>query len=177
MNQVDVFAKFVGDIEKISESVGCKAEKLNENIAILRITPEKIKDLKNHNQIQQTEICSKISRSFSENSSDLNSVCANNLNNFDRNLTGKGVIIAILDSGIDFRHPDFIDDNGNSRILHIWDQNQPGNPPDGFDFGTEYSNSEINMAINNEIEISEMDLDSHGTAVAGIAVSNYVKNI
>lgn len=172
MNQIEVFAKFVGDIEKISESIGCKAEKLNENIAIFRITPEKIKDLKNHNQIQQTEICSKISRSFSENSSDLNSVCANNLNNFDRNLTGKGVIIAILDSGIDFRHPDFIDDNGNSRILYIWDQNQPGNPPDGFDFGTEYSNSEINMAINNEIEISEMDLDSHGTAVAGIAAGN-----
>ena len=43
MNQIEVFAKFVGDIEKISESIGCKAEKLNENIAIFRITPEKLK--------------------------------------------------------------------------------------------------------------------------------------
>ncbi len=43
---------------------------------------------------------------------------------------GKGVIVAVVDSGIDWRHGDFKDAQGTSRILEIWDQEAAtGTPP------------------------------------------------
>ena len=179
MKKIEILAKFFGDCDKISEEIGCKNEILCNNFAIFSILAnqieQKIQKIKNHPQILQSEFSHKISHNFTDNILNLNSnsVCLENLNNNNyENLTGKGVIIGILDSGIDFRHPDFIDENNNSRILYIWDQNKPGNNPDNFDFGTEYSNSQINMAINNELELPFIDFDGHGTAVAGIAAGN-----
>lgn len=172
MQKVEILAKFFGDCDKISEEIGCKSEILCNNFAIFSTSLGQIGKIKNHPQILYSELSHKVFHEFTENTSNLNAVCLENLNNPPENLTGKGVIIAILDSGIDFRHPDFIDENNNSRILYIWDQNKPGTPPDNFDFGTEYSNSQINMAINNELELPFIDFDGHGTAVAGIAAGN-----
>jgi subtilisin family serine protease len=172
MQKVEILAKFFGDCDKISDEIGCKSEILCNNFAIFSTSLGQIGKIKNHPQILYSELSHKVFHEFTENTSNLNAVCKENLNNSPENLTGKGVIIAILDSGIDFRHPDFIDENNNSRILYIWDQNKPGTPPDNFDFGTEYSNSQINMAINNELELPFIDLDGHGTAVAGIAAGN-----
>ena len=46
-------------------------------------------------------------------------------------LTGQGVILCFIDTGIDYQNPVFLDENGNSRILAIWDQTvQTGIPPD-----------------------------------------------
>ena len=80
-------------------------------------------------------------------------------------LSGKGVIIAIIDSGIDFYLPEFLDSNGNTRILSIWDQTD--NP-------RLYTQEQINEAIRlGRIEGSRIvpveDISGHGTAVAAIA--------
>ena len=40
-------------------------------------------------------------------------------------LTGKGVLVGIVDSGVDYRHPDFRKEDGGSRILKLWDQSAP----------------------------------------------------
>lgn len=93
-------------------------------------------------------------------------------------MSGKGVITAFLDSGIDYRHPDFRKEDGSSRILAIWDQSIAGNPPAGFRLGTEYDRNIINDALQQE-DIQEgyricpsRDLSGHGTHVAGIAAGN-----
>ena len=52
-----------------------------------------------------------------------------------------------MDSGIDLTHPDFQDSNGNSRVLFLWDQTRDEYPPDGYLFGTEYNNEQINEAL------------------------------
>lgn len=65
-------------------------------------------------------------------------------------MSGKGVITAFLDSGIDYRHPDFRKEDGSSRILAIWDQTIAGNPPAGFRLGTEYDRNIINDALQQE---------------------------
>lgn len=63
-------------------------------------------------------------------------------------LTGRGVIVAYIGSGVDYREGVFRDSEGASRILTIWDQTvQEGEPPEGFLFGTEYSAEEINRAL------------------------------
>ena len=90
---------------------------------------------------------------------------------------GKGILIAVLDSGIDYTHPEFRNPDGSTRILAIWDQTGKENPPEGFDQGTEYSREEINDALGRkEKSFSEAlptkDISGHGTAVAAIAAGN-----
>ena len=170
MKFIESIVKFSGNIEKISESVKSKVEILNNDLAIFKTDLDNFKLLTNCSQIQKIESSCFISV-CSEQNSNLSFICKSNDKSFE-NLTGKGVIVSILDSGIDIYHPDFIDDDGNSRILYIWDQNKNGNPPEGFDFGTEYTNSEINMAIKGDIDIPNLDVNGHGTAVAGIASGN-----
>lgn len=95
---------------------------------------------------------------------------------------GKGVVIGIIDSGIDWRHRAFCDPaTGNSRILAIWDQHLPriaGENPPPIPFNqttTEYRNNEINEALKGKGNVRTRDFNKevgHGTHVAGIAAGN-----
>ncbi len=102
-------------------------------------------------------------------------------------LTGKGVLVGVVDSGVDFFHPDFRNEDGSSRILRLWDQSLAGNPPEGYKTGTEYTKEEIDKALAlGETEgrrlaafhieeapvIPSRDFSGHGTAVLGIAAGN-----
>ena len=58
-------------------------------------------------------------------------------------LFGKGILVAVIDSGIDFRHPDFRDGDGNTRIEALWDQTVAGSPPVGYRIGTEFSREDL----------------------------------
>ena len=88
-------------------------------------------------------------------------------------LTGRGTILVFIDTGIDYTNPVFLNPDGSSRILAIWDQTiQSGKPPEGFDYGTEYTREEINQALKNEnpyILVPSRDENGHGTSVASIA--------
>ncbi|MFN6515886.1 MAG: S8 family peptidase [Nostoc sp. CreGUA01] len=70
-------------------------------------------------------------------------------------LTGKGVIVGIIDSGIDPKHPAFA-----GRILHIWDQTLPGPGVTEGHYGAEFAGAQLTIS---------QDTDGHGTHVAGIA--------
>ena len=92
-------------------------------------------------------------------------------------LSGKGVLVGIVDSGVDYRHPAFLTVNGKSRILKLWDQSIPGNPPDGYQTGTEYTNEEINEALALPFQegrslVPSEDASGHGTAVLGVAAGS-----
>lgn len=93
---------------------------------------------------------------------------------------GKNVIVAVLDSGIDWDHPDFRnpDDPTKSRILRIWDQTLTAGageaPPAGFSYGVEYTQTQINNEIDGTPAnvVREKDIFGHGTHVAGTAAGN-----
>lgn len=90
-------------------------------------------------------------------------------------LYGSGVLIAVIDSGIDYTLPDFRYPDKTTRIRALWDQTIPGNPPAGYAIGTEYTVEQINEALaagsreERERIVPSRDISGHGTAVAGIA--------
>ena len=92
-------------------------------------------------------------------------------------LSGEGILVGAADSGIDYFHPDFRNEDGTTRILKLWDQTVPGNPPKGYATGSEYTEEEINEALSlSETEgrrlVPVRDISGHGTAVLGIAAGN-----
>lgn len=80
---------------------------------------------------------------------------------------GTGVIIGVVGSGIDLDHADFLDENGDTRILFCWDQVNGSSPPPGYGYGTEWDEAEINAGT-----ATEKDLTGIGTHVAGCAAAN-----
>lgn len=93
-------------------------------------------------------------------------------------VTGTGVVVAILDRGIDWRHPDFIKPDGTTRIKWILDMSGqtlcgPGVPPGpGSPPPIEYSEAQINSALSGGPTLITRDAIGHGTATAGIAAGN-----
>lgn len=93
-------------------------------------------------------------------------------------LTGKGVLTAVLDSGIDYRNREFIDKNGNTRIVGIWDlagNSEKTAPPEGYVQGSFYAKEQIQQAIEeNSYElVPVIDRSGHGTAVTGVLAGTY----
>lgn len=105
-------------------------------------------------------------------------------------LTGAGVAVAVLDSGIDYTLPHFRKADGSTRILALWDQGQPVDdrypPPEGFYQGRLYTEEDINEELQSSFGENDsfdpgaarlsLDTSGHGTAVAGIAASSPVEN-
>ena len=107
---------------------------------------------------------------------------------------GKGVLIGIIDvQGFDFSHPDFLDDNGHTRFLKIWDQGGDSRLPpfasngrSAYTYGAEFNQKDLNIALDafenltddekipaTEIERQSQQAEgSHGTHVASIAAGN-----
>ncbi len=91
-------------------------------------------------------------------------------------LKGKGILIGFLDSGIDYTNPVFRNLDGTTRIAAIWDQTvQSGSPPEGFAYGTEFTEEQINEALKEENPLSVVpssDDTGHGTYTASLAAGS-----
>ena len=88
-------------------------------------------------------------------------------------LKGQGIVIGIIDTGIDYTHEAFLDNAGRTRIISIWDQSDTsGTPPERQFYGTEYTSEMINQALLNDNPfdiVPTIDDNGHGTFMAGVA--------
>ncbi|MFH1004259.1 MAG: S8 family peptidase [Bacteroidota bacterium] len=94
---------------------------------------------------------------------------------------GEGVVIGIIDTGIDYRHPDFKDSIGKTRIKFLWDQVTPdsGKAPQPYNYGREWNNTQIDSGLASAHQTTAISWWSHGSHVAseatgnGLATGNY----
>lgn len=97
---------------------------------------------------------------------------------------GRGVLIGLIDTGIDYTNPLFQNPDGTTRISSIWDQSLPEDrdilppgvpdryPGSGASYGTEYTREQINEALASDTPLAlvpSTDTNGHGTFLAGIA--------
>ena len=95
-------------------------------------------------------------------------------------LYGQGILVGLIDTGIDYSHPAFIGSDGKTRIVSIWDQTvqEPGEGKEilpEFQYGVEYTADEINRALASNDPLSivpSRDVEGHGTFLAGVACGN-----
>ncbi len=88
------------------------------------------------------------------------------------NLKGRGVLVGIVDTGVDYTQDVFRYADGTSKIQFILDQSVSSVPPEGFYYGTEYTNAQINEALNAENPydiVPQQDTSGHGTFLASAA--------
>ncbi|MEZ4756134.1 MAG: S8 family serine peptidase [Flavobacteriales bacterium] len=91
--------------------------------------------------------------------------------------TGEGVVLGIIDSGLDHQHPDYQNANGTTRILKYWDQtlgNHPTRTPEPYGYGQVWTAEDINNGVMTSID--QNGYNGHGTSVAGIMGGNGLAN-
>ncbi len=90
-------------------------------------------------------------------------------------LSGSGVIIGLVDTGIDYTNRAFQNEDGSSKILSIWDQTIDGPRSPGLYFGSDYDSETINTALRSSSPrsiVPHIDEDGHGTFLASVAAAS-----
>ncbi len=178
----EVIVKYAGDINQLSADFpDIQIIPLSNNYAILRIPQSQVEAVASSPIITFME---KPKRLFFAVNLARQVSCLTSLPSPYNALSGKGVIVGIIDSGIDYAHPDFRNPDGSTRILELWDQSLPSTavaklaPPPGFPDGILFTREHINEALQQDSPqlqreiVPSADISGHGTHVAGIAAGN-----
>lgn len=173
-NTWDVIILYSGTLERVSETAE-SVTPLLKNFAIVRIREENIEKLASLEEVIYIE---KPKRLFFEVADGRRVSCIDAVQTPRFRLTGKGVLIGVIDSGIEYANADFRQKDGATRIRFLWDQTVEGTPPEGYRIGSEFSAEQINEALQQPNrtmrlqKVPSVDSSGHGTAVAGVAAGN-----
>lgn len=168
----EIIVRYHGDLFSIAQSINSPPpEILTEQYAIMQLTSTQIDSILSFSEIEYLE---KPKGLVLNSDPQLFDACIEPIRSLtDIRLYGQGTLIAILDSGIDYSHPDFIRPDGQSRIAALWDQTGGITPPPaGFQFGSLYTQPLITAALDDPSLVPSRDTIGHGTHVAGIAAGN-----
>ena len=183
----ELIVKYSGSLDAV-RALGASVTELLNEYAVILIEESQIDRL---SEIPEIEYIEKPKRLFFQVAAGRAASCifplqsestADRSNDRDEtgksNLKGQGVLVAVLDSGIAYESRDFRHEDGSTRILNLWDQTIPGNPPKGYGRGTEYTKAQIDEALRlqnpeeRRQRIPSSDYSGHGTPVAAIAAGN-----
>ena len=146
-------------------SVGAETQAVIGDVATARITAYMLADLVALEEVNYIE-----APRYHRPTLDVASVEVGALNvHTNNNIKGKGVIIGLIDTGIDWQHPDFRNPDGTTRIKYLLDFSDPGIDPYN---STLYTEAEINAALFSGGTCDEQDVYGHGTHIAGCAVGS-----
>ncbi len=163
-NSWEVIVKYNGDIKRLENEL-IQVEELLAGYAIVTVPEELVDSLA---QLQEIEYIEKPKRLFFSVNAGKEASCITPVATGRTGLTGRGCLIGIIDSGIDYANLDFREKDGASRILYLWDQA----------LDREFTKQQIDEALaastqaEREALVPSVDISGHGTAVAGIAAGN-----
>lgn len=171
-NTWELIIKYHGDLRaglssflSLPQGNDMRIEELIAGYAILTVPESLIGEL---TDVEQIEYIEKPKRLFFEDLAGNTAACYAPGSQMYNSLTGRGVLVAVIDSGINYWSQDFRRADGTTRILYLWDQV----------LDREFSREQINEALSAgsrqqaEQIVPSIDTTGHGTAVAGIAAGN-----
>ncbi len=178
-NEWDLIIKYSGNLESV-RALASRTVELQNEYAVITIKESLIGEL---TQIAEIEYIEKPKRLFFQVANGRRASCIDTVQQDARlSLSGLDILVAVIDSGIDYENADFRNEDGTTRILALWDQSlAPGEgrtPPQGYAAGAEYTAEQINEALKKTTLtdrrqlVPSIDTSGHGTAVAGIAAGN-----
>lgn len=152
----EVIVKYFGSLEELRVR-GIEIEYLLGGFAILQVPEEEMAYLGEVRQIEYAEL----PRRFFYQAIDVKAEsCLYPLTRGEEGLDGTGILIAVLDSGIDLKNPEFQNPDGSTRVVYLWDQQR----------GEEFTREQLDAFLQAEgAALPGADVTGHGTAVAGIA--------
>ncbi len=170
----ELILKFSGSSERI-RGISVSVTELMNGYATAIVREDRIEELAG---LDEVEFIEKPKSLYFQAEAGRGVSCIDAVQNPPFSLGGKGVLVGIVDSGIDYENPDFRNEDGSTRILSYWDQTGEGTPPAGYARGREYTKEEIDEALKEtdrerrRERVPARDNTGHGTAVAGIAAGN-----
>ena len=184
----ELIVKYNGDIGRLQSNV-IKVEELIAGYAIVTIPEELIEAF---TLLDEVEYVEKPKRLYTSTFQGKQASCIFPVTVREPYLTGRGTLLAVIDSGIDFQNMEFRDNQGNTRIQYLWDQTLVPErvnavlpegyeefvgmaaSPEGFQTGVEFSKNRIDAALKNAMPeriVPSVDTSGHGTAVTAIAAA------
>lgn len=173
-NVWELIVKYSGTLEAVRQTARSVTELLN-GYAVIVIEEERIGQLA---RLPEVEFIEKPKKLYFQTDVGRQVSCIDIVQDMPLSLRGKGTLIGIVDSGIDYENAEFRNEDGTTRIVSLWDQSVNGRPPAGYLAGTEYTREQIDAALATEDKevrrqmVKTSDVSGHGTAVAGIAAGN-----
>ena len=163
----ELIVRYSGSLKEVY-SLGIRVEELLGGYAILWVPQDRIEEISRFPQIEYIE---KPKRLFFAADQARAASCLSLVQEGGMGLTGKGVLVGIVDSGIDYFHQDFRNADGTTRILALWDQSLERifteEEINEALFAADQGGREAGLAL-----VPSRDVSGHGTAVAGIAAGN-----
>ena len=154
---------------KLLEEKGIKVHRVIDNMVSMTVPVEKLKEFEAIDEFILVNPTT-VSRTFnmeagkSSKASIVNDATQAVANGLPRAYTGKGVVVGIIDTGIDYNHAAFLDANGNTRVVKVLNLIP--------DFETGGSFQEFSDPAQIATATCDNVRESHGTHTSAIAVGS-----